>query len=221
MRRFLSSALSRGAAAPPATPAPAPGPLSPRFARISCTLLVALLLGSCASLTESQCRDSDWAAIGREDGLRGRPAAQLDKHRAACAGHGVQPDADTWRREHRQGLAAYCTAAGGYVAGRRGDSYEEVCAGAAERAFKPAFRDGHRVHDILRDLEELQRRMDDVERSALASGDLSPEARTQRRFESTELRRQYQQRQRDAERLDERYALKYKVDPLRDLDYRP
>ena len=196
----------------------ATGPGVPHVLR-SLLLPAALLLGACASLSESECRSQDWAELGRADGQHGRPLSQFKEHREACKAHGVKPDGAAYKKGREEGLRTYCTPSGGYVAGRRGDSYEDVCNAAAEREFRPAFRDGRQVHAILRDLEELQRRMDDVEMSALSTGDLSPEARTYRNLEMSELRRQYQQRQWEAERLDGRYALKYKVDPLRDLDY--
>jgi len=60
------------------------------------TLLLAFFLGGCASLSESECRSTDWYKRGRSDaeiyGMRG----QLDQYTAQCAAYGVKPDAPAY-----------------------------------------------------------------------------------------------------------------------------
>ena len=122
------------------------------------SLLLAALAG-CASLSESECRERDWGDLGRDDALHGRPPSRLEDHRQACARHGVKPDAARYRSGHAHGLGLYCTPAGGYVSGRRGDHYEDVCPAAAEKAFRPAFRRAQMRHAAVKLILRITRRI--------------------------------------------------------------
>lgn len=52
--------------------------------------LVALLLCSCASISETECRTTNWYARGEADALMGtRP--QIDLYAQQCARFGVRP----------------------------------------------------------------------------------------------------------------------------------
>ena len=174
---------------------------------------LALAAGACASLSEKQCRSGDWAAIGRADGARGLPAGEIEKHREACAAHGVKPDAARYRAGHEQGLAVYCTPRGGYLAGRRGDAYGDVCPAASAGKFRAAFERGREVARVLRDVKDLRRSLDELEISAM-SGDYSPEDRTQLRFRADELNQRLRMREWDLERLDRKYASEFNAPEL-------
>lgn len=170
--------------------------------------LAGALLAGCASLSEKECRGGDWSAIGQADAAAGLPLAELSRHRQACVEHGVTPDAARYREGHAKGLEAYCTPAGGYVAGRRGEGYREVCAGAAEETFLEAFRRGRDVSYLLRDVKELRRSLDDLELAAM-SGDYAPEDRTRLRFRAEEIGRRLRMKEWELERLDRRYARQF------------
>jgi len=168
----------------------------------------ALALGGCASLTEKQCESGDWTALGRKDGERGLEASELERHREACAAHGVTPDAAHYRAGREQGLATFCTPRGGYIAGRRGDVYREVCPAASAGKFHEAFRHGREVSAVLRDLKELRRILDELQTAAI-TGDYVPEDRTQMRFRADELNQRVRMKEWDVERLDRKYARQY------------
>jgi len=174
---------------------------------------LALAAGACASLSEKQCRSGDWTAIGRADGERGLPAGEIERHREACAAHRVKPDAGRYRAGHEQGLAAYCTPRGGYVAGRRGEPYRDVCPAASAEKFRAAFDRGREVDRVLRDVKDLRRSLDELELSAM-SGDYSPEDRTQLRFRADELNQRLRMREWDLERLDRKYASEFNAPEL-------
>lgn len=163
------------------------------------------VLVGCASLSGRQCQAGDWARIGRADGERGLPLSQLEKHREACARHGIEPDAEKYRATRTAGLRTYCTEAGAYVSGRRGDSYHGVCEPALEKKILPAYRHGRELSYLLRDIRELCRRVEELERAPLA-GDYSDAERTHLRWRAEELRSELRRRESDAERLDRRYA---------------
>ena len=53
--------------------------------RILLALVVTVTLAGCASLSQHQCLQGDWYAIGLGDGQLGLPAERLDRHNQACA----------------------------------------------------------------------------------------------------------------------------------------
>jgi hypothetical protein len=181
-------------------------------------VLVAALAG-CASLSERQCQSGDWARIGRADGERGLPLSQLDDHREACVRYGIEPDQQKYRAARAEGLRAYCTEAGAYVSGRRGDSYRGVCEPAVEDKVLPAYRRGRELSYLLRDIKELRRRAEELELAPL-SGEYGEEARTELRWRAAGLRRELQRLEWDAERLDRRYAREYGAPLLSPIDFR-
>jgi hypothetical protein len=190
-----------------------------RHALIAAALALGSVLAGCASLSARQCQAGDWARIGRDDGERGLPPSQLENHREACARHGIEPDADQYRAARTAGLRAYCTEAGAYVSGRRGDRYHGVCAPALEKKVLPAYRHGRDLSYLLRDIKELRLRVEELERTPLA-GDYNDAEQTHLRWRAEELRSELQRRESDAERLDRRYARDYGAPPLSPLDFR-
>jgi hypothetical protein len=149
-----------------------------------------------------------WAAIGRADGERGLEAAQLERHREACAVTNVTPDPAAWRAGYEQGLAAYCTPRGGYLAGRGEAGYRQVCPAATEAAFLAAHRHGREVAAELRELKQLRQRTHELEVAAM-SGDYGPEDRTALRFRAEEARQRVRNAEWEVERLDRAYARQY------------
>ncbi|HZV85525.1 MAG TPA: DUF2799 domain-containing protein [Brevundimonas sp.] len=106
----------------------------------------ALLAGSCATMSEDQCRVADWGGQGLRDGSAGLPMSRLDDHAKACAKHGVAPDLTPYRSAREDGLRSYCRLERGFEEGRRGRGYHGVCRAEEEAEFLPAFHDGSRLH---------------------------------------------------------------------------
>jgi hypothetical protein len=182
-------------------------------------MFTAVALAGCASLSGGQCRSGDWGRIGRDDGVRGVPVRTIEDHREACARHGVTPDEARYRAAHAQGLQEYCTPAGGYVAGRRGDGYNDVCSAALEEKFLPAYRRGRELSYRINEVRDLRRRIDELGMAAM-SGDYSDAQRTELRFRIAELERTLRLRQWDVERLDRQYAREFGAPELTPFDLR-
>lgn len=190
-----------------------------RHALTAALLALGSVLSACASLSGQQCQSGDWTRIGRADGERGLPQSQLDEHRKACIRHGIEPEEEKYRTAWATGLRAYCTEAGAYVSGRRGDSYHGVCEPAFEEKILPAYRRGRELSFLLRDISELRRRVDDLERTPL-TGEYSDAERMQLRGRAAELRGELRRREWDAEYQDRRYAREYGAPPLSPMDFR-
>lgn len=182
---------------------------------------VAAVLGAagCATLSERDCKVGSWADIGRTDGTRGLPLREFDAHRKACQRHGTTPDEAAYRKGRAEGLETYCRPPSGYVAGRSGESYEDVCPEAAEREFLRAYRDGREIHRLLLDVQELRRRVDEYHIAAM-SGEYSPEDVTALRFRAGDLAGALRMREWELQRLDRRYAQRHGAPELSRHDLR-
>lgn len=108
---------------------------------------LSLCLGSCATMSEDQCRAGAWGEVGYADGVEGYPMSRLDDHAEACAKFGVAPERTVYESARADGLMRYCTVERGFQEGRQGDTYYGVCAPAQEADFLPAYRDGQVVHE--------------------------------------------------------------------------
>ena len=91
--------------------------------------VLALALGGCASLSESECADADWEQIGYRDGAGGASGQRIAAHAKACAEYGVTVDQDTWRAGYDRGIDSYCTPANAVRDGLSGAMYSGVCPG--------------------------------------------------------------------------------------------
>ncbi len=140
----------------------------PAALRLLLAGLALTLLASCATLSEDQCRDGNWAAIGFSDGADGRPASWIAEHRKACAEFGVVPDAAAWAMGREQGLKQYCTPDNAYRIGSRGLTLAPVCPQAARAAMQPAYQHGRRFYDAGDDIADYRREQRDLEREIAA-----------------------------------------------------
>jgi hypothetical protein len=171
-------------------------------------------------LSERECKSADWEAIGQEDGARGATPAKLARHRETCALYGVKPEEQAWQAGYTQGLVAYCTPGGGYVAGRSGEGDHRLCAGRPqEQAFLVALRHGQEVGVLLREVRALRQALRDTEMAALSGGRGAVEA-AQLNQQAVELRAALAARLWELGRLDGEYASQHGVPPLPRSDER-
>ena len=119
--------------------------------------LAASLAGCATGLSEQECQVADWHTIGFEDGAKGRPEAQLGKHRKACAEHGIALQLNEYREGWQTGVKSYCKPANGYNLGRKGKAYGGVCPGTLEPGFLGAYGDGRSLFILERDVHRLSR----------------------------------------------------------------
>jgi len=201
---------------------------------------LALLCSACATLSESECRGGDWRQIGYQDGLRGHAMSRLVEHQNSCAEHGVGADTTAWKLGYLEGQARYCTASNGYLEGRQGRAYADVCPPETDDAFRPAYEDGRRTAELLGSLESAARQLDELE-SVLAEDDrrsqfyldaarsgrkpadgpqlMGREERRRAERDHEELRHHYRHLREDLERRDGDLSARYAVEPLRAQRY--
>jgi hypothetical protein len=158
------------------------------LAAIACLIV----LGGCASLSESQCLADDWQTIGYSDGLQGKQTSALLKHQNACIKHGVAPDRDGYLSGWHEGIAQYCQPANGFAVGKRGSGYANVCPEQLQPAFFAAYQDGRQLYLARAEINNLERQIDRSQRqlnkvksalveaeSLLIDGDLTSQERRQ------------------------------------------
>lgn len=107
-----------------------------------------MLLGGCATMSESECLTVDWQTIGFEDGVAGYSGDRIGQHRKACAKHGVSPDLVGYQRGREAGLKEYCQPANGFRVGSHGGSYAGVCPAELDGAFTSAYESGRQLYSL-------------------------------------------------------------------------
>lgn len=115
-----------------------------------------LLLPACATLDEDDCRQGDWFAIGRQDGVAGRKAGFLREHAKACADYGVKPDQSLWLKGRAAGLPQYCAPDRAFREGRRGKHLSPVCPIAQQDQLERANARGLRLNRIELEIRQIE-----------------------------------------------------------------
>ncbi|HSC07416.1 MAG TPA: DUF2799 domain-containing protein [Steroidobacteraceae bacterium] len=126
------------------------------------------LLGGCATLSEGECRNSDWYDIGFRDGRTGEPQDRLSRHAGACADHGIAPDRERYLQGHDAGLELYCTQHNGLVAGESGATYQGVCRLGEEDAFLSGYQVGHALYRVRSRLSSIDSEIQGLDKSIAA-----------------------------------------------------
>ncbi len=137
-----------------------------RIVTIGALLLGGLTLSSCATMSEDQCKQGDWAGVGFSDGQNGYPASRLGKNAEACAKYNIAPDQTAYMQGRAKGLLNYCTPISGWRTGVNDNSYENVCSGPAEQAFLNGYRLGKEIAHARSDARDASSNKD-VARLAL------------------------------------------------------
>lgn len=193
--------------------------------------VLALSLGSCATMNEEQCLAGDWVGQGYSDAAAGRSPSRLSDHAEACAKHGITPDAAAYRSGWDQGIPVYCTPANGFRSGRNGNGYSGVCPAELEGRFYPAWQDGRVVWEATRaeadarslvntyasQLENYDDRLEAQERELRAEG-LTQEQRDAIRARIRDIRRERDNVERDWRRAQN--ALDDAEQRVREVRYR-
>ena len=120
--------------------------------------LLALALGGCASLSESECADADWEQIGYRDGAAGTSGQRIAAHARACAEYGFTVDEETWRAGYDRGIDSYCTPSNAVREGLSGAMYAGVCPGETGVMFERYYQAGREVQVQRQRIDSLESR---------------------------------------------------------------
>ncbi len=154
-------------------------------------LLVFAALSGCAAMSSEECANSDWVAVGFEDGSRGYSTDRFAKHRKACAKHGITADFQAYQEGRDEGLVEFCQPTRGFNLGARGGRYNGVCDVALEEEFLDAYRVGRQLYTLRSNVNDansqIYSREQDIEHAKSLIRDkevelISDETETQRRL---------------------------------------
>lgn len=113
---------------------------------ITAVVLLAVLLGGCATMSKDECLYVDWRTVGYEDGVAGYNGDRIGQHRKACADHGVRPDFEAYQAGRAEGLREYCRPENGFRVGLSGATYVGACPADLAPAFAAAYQSGHELY---------------------------------------------------------------------------
>lgn len=132
---------------------------------------------SCATLNEKECQTVDWRALGQEDGMNGRAASHIDRHREACAEHKLPVQDAPWHEGWAVGIRLYCTPQNGLRVGQAGSQYAGSCPADLSAGFETAYLVGKRVHDARQEFSRAQAELNDsMQRRLKATTDAEKQA---------------------------------------------
>lgn len=118
----------------------------------------ALFMTACAGgPTNAECAGADWSALGLADGRAGLSPKRADDQRRDCAASGFAVDYAAYESGRAQGLKTYCTASGGFEAGKTGADYVGLCPDDTEMEFMESFSLGRKLHTLTEAKEEAVR----------------------------------------------------------------
>lgn len=184
------------------------------------TATVAVVLSSCATISEDQCLAGNWAEIGYKDGLKGYSSSRIADYADTCSDFGVRPDQSTYLANYAQGVGQYCTYERGYERGERGDSYNQVCSGDLAVDFAPGYDSGRAVYEIRQEHRGLINDHDNLydelaeTRQRLSEEDLTPEGRKKLKNRAKRQKRRLYNLKVDIRAFERVHGL-----PRYDLDY--
>jgi hypothetical protein len=129
---------------------------------MSALIAAAMALSTCATLDEEECLTADWSQLGQADGAAGQPSSHIERHREACAKHGLPVNDQQWHAGWQIGIRLYCTPQNGLQVGRDGRSYANSCPADMAAEFSHAYQVGQRVFEARRELNEARSKLDEV-----------------------------------------------------------
>ena len=126
-------------------------------------------------LSKGPCSELNWYELGRGDGVRGQPSLGWESRVKSCRGFG-----DSEHRSYTNGwyagVDAFCSESHGYVFGKTGQPYYDVCPRTSEGEFLTSYEKGLQVYlyekslyrwrKEIREKEELVNSLDEAQAKA-------------------------------------------------------
>ena len=118
-----------------------------------------LILSSCATLSESECKTANWEIIGLEDGSQGRKTSYIGEHRQACSKYNISPELDVYLKGRLNGLKQFCTESNGFNRGESGYSNDHVCPSSLAKVFDLGYKQGIKLYTLRSEINHLQNKI--------------------------------------------------------------
>jgi hypothetical protein len=157
----------------------------PRLLLVLATLVLAVWLAGCATLSRSECEAGNWREIGAADGSYGYPASRFDMHVKACTRYEVAPDRTLYLAGRDEGLVSYCRLERAAREGVAGRTNYKVCSGELGLSFDRVYDEGRDVYRARSDAADIRSEINDVSGKLAAAAD--PSARIDLRRDIADL----------------------------------
>lgn len=127
-------------------------------------VLSTFLLSGCAVMSAEDCEVADWGEIGFQHGKSGVLAnsGTLAPYIKACAKANITPDQEVYELGRAAGARVYCEPQNGFVLGRSGNPYNNICDPDLEEAFLNEYDLGRELftyEDAVREVEDQIRHL--------------------------------------------------------------
>lgn len=180
-----------------------------RFSSLTLTLVTALAITSCATMSPEECRRANWRDVGLRDGLDGSPLALLAERTSDCAEAKVTVDNVAYLLGRDDGLKTFCRVENALPLGLNGGTYHGVCPPQVDEEFRRRHAIGYNVFFWRNELAQIGSRMQSLEMRLFSVG------------------REEDRRARDGKTDDDRRRIRREADDerrrirneLRDLDF--
>ncbi len=185
----------------PADPSPRPSrACSGRTPALLIAALALLALGGCATLSETDCANGDWFAIGATDARYGHTSDRLAEHRQACSKYGLGVDPQAYAAGYQEGLMAYCTPRQAFALGHDGHAYPNQCPPTLARDLGPAWELGDQVRGVETELAGFEREIESL-RAEINDAKTTDSARELAEQRLRYVKNDRERRERDRDRL--------------------
>lgn len=134
--------------------------------------LISVGFSGCASISQQECAQADWYAMGVTDGSMGRAISQFRSYQADCAEFQLAADFTQYQQGHQQGIKQYCNYDNGLALGKSGQGYNSLCVDALEGQFRVGYDQGRqwyqaeqKIRDVERDIAKLTKQREKLEKT--------------------------------------------------------
>jgi len=131
-------------------------------------LMLFILVTSCATLSENDCKNGNWKLIGKKDGISGKPLKVISQHQEACSPYKVKVDTKEYESGRKEGLVTYCKSENGYQEGLAGHTCHNVC---TSKEFIKKYKIGHKIFDLKKEISDYQKEINELESDYTMSND--------------------------------------------------
>lgn len=124
-------------------------------------MMMAVLVGGCATISRQECQKGEWYSIGVASGRQGATNERLDKIKHDCHKHDVEVDTRRYLEGYAQGLIDYCQLDNAFDTGLRGEIYQHVCPPAIDAIFARYNKAATLVYYLRRHIVNLEIELSD------------------------------------------------------------
>jgi len=126
-----------------------------KLATTCMTLLLAVFLTGCETLTPAECATANWRQLGQQDGSRGE-TDRAARFFESCNKVKIGVDVDSYRLGRTEGLQSYCRLGNALAEGQAGRPYANVCPLPMNQSFKNVHAVALREFNARKNMERLE-----------------------------------------------------------------